>query len=90
MKLYYHEDGRLLYSRQWPEVPTVKRSIYADEAAMRSFQDQMQYLLSYPVIVTNPDKAFMEIVWSGKRVKRGEFYEINNCFEIKGNTVTIL
>lgn len=89
-KLYYDEDGRMLYSRNWPEVPAVNASIYQDLMAERNFKIEMDFLLSHPVIVTNPDFAKRLIVWGGQRIERNTFYEIDCDFIIKGNTCELI
>lgn len=89
-KLFYTDEGKLLYSRHWPEIPEIQASAYKDAAMMNDFNNKMKYLLRFPVEVTNPDKAFFEIVNSGKQVERGQFYEIQNEVKITNNTVEIL
>lgn len=88
-KLFYTNEGKLLYSRHWPEIPPVQSSIYKDAAMVNDFNNKMKYLLRFPVEVTNPDKAFFEIVFSGRRIERGQFYEIKNPVRIEGNSVEI-
>lgn len=84
-KLYYHEDGRLLYSRNWPEVPPVMVSANTDIVAYRNYIDQIKYLTSdvYAVVVTNHDYAMGCIVFhSDKPIERNQFYEIPNDVKI--------
>lgn len=84
VKLFYTEEGQLLYSRHWPEVPEIQASIYKDAAMMNDFENKMKILLRYPVPVTNPDKAFLLIV-EKEPLERGNFYEIETDFEIHHN-----
>lgn len=89
-KLYYTEDGKLLYSNNWPEIPQVQASAYKDMILMAKYEREMKFMLDHPVIVTNPDVAFGEIVWGGNRIERERFYEIDMPVKITGpNTCEI-
>jgi hypothetical protein len=85
LKLYYTKEGQLLYSRNWPEVPEVKASIYQDTAAMNRFNMDMEVLLRHPVHVSNFEETLTEIVWQCGRINRGNFYELSNDFKIHSN-----
>lgn len=76
IKLYYTEDKKLLYSRNWPEVPPVQASIYKETFMMNEFNRQMDFHIRHGVEVTNADDTKGEIVWSGHRIEPGKFYEI--------------
>lgn len=82
IKLYYTEDEKLLYSRNWPEVPPVQASIYRDEAMYREFKNQMAFLLRYPIEVTNDDAVKAEIVWADNPIEPGRFYEVEGQVRI--------
>lgn len=96
LKLYSRLSTELkwefLYSRMWPEEPKVEVSIYADHFAMQKFEREMEYLLRYPVTLTNPEKA-IELI-GVEYLKDGKFYEFDCEYTVtardRGYTITML
>lgn len=84
IKLYYTEDGKLLYSNNWPEIPPVQASANKDMILMAKYEREMKFMLDHPVVVTNPNDAFGEIVWAGNRIERERFYEVDMPVKITG------
>jgi hypothetical protein len=82
MRLLYTEEGQLLYSRDWPEIPEIESSIYQDQMAMNAYNDKMKVLMKSPCPVINTDKAFIEIILQCGELQRGRFYDITNDFKI--------
>jgi len=61
-----------------------KLAIYKDMMLMNKFKREMKFMIDHPVVVTNPNAAFLEIVWGGNRVERERFYEIDLPVKITG------
>lgn len=81
IKLLYTEDGRLLWSKFFPEVPPVMASCNADTLAMNRFNREMKEAVRLAVPVMNPDKAFMNIVFN-ERLKRDKVYTIQCDYKV--------
>lgn len=85
MKLYYSEDGKLLYSRIWPDVPEVKSSIYQDVAAMNLYNRELKFLTDpvRRVEVVNHDHAMCCIILANDTpIERENFYDIKEDAKI--------
>ena len=80
IKLLYTEDGRLLFSKFFPEAPPVMASIYADTLAMNKFNREMKEAVRLAIPVLNPDKAFEKIVFN-ERLERDKIYTITCDYE---------
>lgn len=89
IKLLYHNDGRLLYSNMFPEVPPVMASANADQLAMNAYERRMKEAVRYGVEVLNPDKAFTLIAFN-EPLERDKIYCIECSFLFKGGKIEIL
>lgn len=78
-RLLLTDDGKLLYSRHWPEIPEVQASIYKDAAMMNDFENRMKFLLRFPVPVINPEIAILK---DGIPVHGGIFFDVDMDFKI--------
>ena len=88
IKILYTEDGKLLWSKFFPEVPPIKASIYADEVAMNDFNTKMKDAVKSAIPILNPQKAFEKIAFK-EPVERYRIYEIE-CDYIVRTTIEIL
>lgn len=81
IKLLHTDEGTLLFSKAWPEIPEVQASIYKDAALMNDFDNRMRFALRYAIPVKNPDVAFAKIAFN-EAVERGKFYEIECEYKV--------
>lgn len=75
VKLYLHK-GALYYSRNWPPIPPVQISIYKDIFLVNRFNREMDFLMKYPILVTNPELAFEYILNHHGELTEHEFYTL--------------
>ena len=87
IKLLYAENGKLLYSKFFPEVPPIQASEYKDTIMMNEYNRKMKQAVSEAIPVKNPDKAFELIAFGGK-VERDTVYEIECAFKIHSTKAT--
>jgi len=80
IKLLYTDDGRLLFSKTFPDVPEIYASANQDMIAMARFEMKMKEALYYAIPVLNPDKAFEKIAFN-EPLERDKIYEIKCEYE---------
>lgn len=76
LKILYTEEGYLLYSKFWPEVPAVQASANAEAIQYNTYQRKLADAIRQAVHVFNRDRCFLEIIWQVGELHRDEFYEI--------------
>lgn len=84
IQLLYTKDSKLLWSKYWPEIPSIKNSVYADEVAMNNYNRQMKAAYENAIQVLNPDKAFEKIAFN-ERLERDKIYEVECNYKVRYN-----
>ena len=75
IKVFYSEECKLLYARNWPVVPQVMASIYVDQLAMNTYERQLKETFKYAIEVANKDEVMAMIAFS-QPIERDKFYEL--------------
>lgn len=81
IKLLYTDQGELLFSKSWPDVPEIQASANKDALLMSNYHLQMEHALRYAVPVINKDKAFEKIAFDHP-LERDVVYEIECEYKV--------
>lgn len=84
IKLLYTEDGRMLYSRFFPEVPVIQASANADMLKMARYEREMKEAVRQAIPVENPEHAKAYIAFSYP-IEKGNVYEIECEYMFKSS-----